>query len=251
MIDIEKAKNEFEKYTSNFDNNDFKISLKVKHSYRTAEYAKTIAKEAGKDEKLGELIGLLHDIGRFEQIKRYGTFDDRKSIDHANLGVEILKNDNYIDRYCDDKKIQNIILQSIQNHNKIKIEDGIEGDNLIYCKIIRDADKVDILDYTKHEDEKKLFDEQGLLTSRLNDKFLNNYKKCILMSREDIKSPIDSFVCEIEFVFDVNYNKALKIIWDNNSINNMFDMVKNSVEIEKLNEFKGFVLDYMKKRIEV
>lgn len=47
-----------------------------------------IAKAAGMcayDVELAWLSGMLHDVGRFEQIKRYNTFSDADSVDHANL----------------------------------------------------------------------------------------------------------------------------------------------------------------------
>ena len=60
---------------------------------------------------LAAYCGLLHDIGRFEQLKRYNTFVDSKSIDHGLLGYEILKEDNYINKYIDNKN-KNIVLKS-------------------------------------------------------------------------------------------------------------------------------------------
>ena len=38
------------------------------------------------------VIGLLHDIGRFEQEAQYHTFNDFKSMDHGDYGAEYLKN---------------------------------------------------------------------------------------------------------------------------------------------------------------
>lgn len=40
---------------------------------------------------IATLIGLLHDIARFEQYTKYHTFKDAESIDHGDLGAEILK----------------------------------------------------------------------------------------------------------------------------------------------------------------
>ena len=158
MLSIQKAREEFDRYVSGYNKDDFKIALKINHSYRTAAYARKIGQAIGVDEDLAELIGLLHDIGRFEQIRNYDTFDDKKSVDHANLGVEVLKKDNYIEKYCDDKETQELILNAIKYHNKYKIADDIEGVELTYCKLIRDADKIDILNYMEYEDITQLFD---------------------------------------------------------------------------------------------
>ena len=93
MIDIKKAKQEFKEYVKNYDIENPKIALKIAHIERVASIAKNIAeslKLPKEDVELAELIGLLHDIGRFEQVKRYNTFVDALSANHAKLGVEIL-----------------------------------------------------------------------------------------------------------------------------------------------------------------
>ena len=45
---------------------------------------------------------MLHDVGRFEQLRRFGTFDDSKSIDHARAGVQVLFEQGHIRDYLDD-----------------------------------------------------------------------------------------------------------------------------------------------------
>lgn len=40
----------------------------------------------GGDQNFSWFLGLLHDIGRFEQVKRFGTFSDIQSVDHAGRG---------------------------------------------------------------------------------------------------------------------------------------------------------------------
>ncbi len=81
-IDIEKAKKILKKYIEKYDIENSRIQIKANHIYRVAENSKKIAQNIGlkeEDVKLAELIGLLHDIGRFEQIKKYNTFADRMS----------------------------------------------------------------------------------------------------------------------------------------------------------------------------
>ena len=65
---------EFEKYTSNYDMDDVNIKLKYDHSYRVMNLSRKYATLLGfsnKDVELAALIGLLHDIGRFEQLRVY------------------------------------------------------------------------------------------------------------------------------------------------------------------------------------
>lgn len=107
MINLNKAKEEFEKYVKPYGIENVKICRKIEHSYRVIEVAEEIAKSLNlekEDLELAKLIGLLHDIGRFEQIRIYDTFSDKDSIDHANLGVEILFKDGLIRKFIEDDK---------------------------------------------------------------------------------------------------------------------------------------------------
>ena len=70
MIDLTKAKMAFKKYVSNYDITDPNVELKIEHTYRVADVALEVSKAIGENEEnqqLAELIGILHDIGRFEQ----------------------------------------------------------------------------------------------------------------------------------------------------------------------------------------
>ena len=92
-MDRQKIQDAFDSYVNGFDLNNPKIRLKYEHTYHVAENCEEIAKDvfgkeaaafAGDSRLAGEtaedtawLIGMLHDIGRFEQLKRYDTFNDR------------------------------------------------------------------------------------------------------------------------------------------------------------------------------
>ena len=249
MIDIKKARQEFDDYVSKYNKDDFKIALKINHSYRTSAYARKIAKEEGLDQDLAELIGLLHDIGRFDQIKIYNTFRDGDSIDHANLGARILKHDNYIEKYCEDKELQHLIINAVRYHNKYKISDKIEGKELVYCKLIRDADKIDILNYMEYEDMSKLFDYKTILKDDLSDKVYKEMLDNKIVNRYDAKTKLDDYMLEIGFLYDVNYDISIKLIKKNKSLDKLYDKIKDAKEIEKINEIKEHVDEYMKNRI--
>ena len=120
MKNLEQAEELFINYTKQFDLENIRLKQKQKHSLRVRDISKKIAKNLkleDKDIQLATLIGLLHDIGRFEQFTEYGTFRDRESVDHGDLGVEILKKDNYIQEYVKSEDDINIIYLAIKNHN--------------------------------------------------------------------------------------------------------------------------------------
>ena len=70
----------------------------------------------GKDLRLAEAIALFHDVGRFEQYARYHTFVDRRSADHAWLGVEILRKEGELDGSTRD-----LILRTVSYHNRMDL----------------------------------------------------------------------------------------------------------------------------------
>ena len=76
-IDFKAAKQAFENYLDEYDRKDDKIRLKIVHTYCVVNAAEEIAirMHLGEEEiQLAKIIGLLHDIGRFEQIKRFHSF---------------------------------------------------------------------------------------------------------------------------------------------------------------------------------
>ena len=151
MTDKNRIDKVFKEYVEGFDLTDVKIRLKYDHTYRVADNAAVIAQNLGFDEQdvfLSYCMGVLHDFGRFEQVKRYGTFIDRKSIDHAELGAELLFKDGLIRGFYDeddlDEKTIALMELVIRAHNKLTLPEGLDERETLFCNIIRDADKVDI-----------------------------------------------------------------------------------------------------------
>ena len=104
-MDRIRAKTAFKAYVEKYNIENINIRLKIDHTYRVAQFCERISKsltENAADIELAWLLGLLHDIGRFEQLKRYNTFVDKDSIDHADLGADILFSNGLIYEFIDD-----------------------------------------------------------------------------------------------------------------------------------------------------
>lgn len=240
IIDIEKAKQEFIKYTKNFDLTEKKhIELKQKHSLRVMEVSKEIATRMGLEQEkieLAELIGLLHDIARFEQYKQFKTFSDAESFDHGDYGAKMLftkqkdldekqkiiglnPEDKFIRKFIETNKYDNIIEKSIKNHNKFEIEKGLNDEELFYSKLIRDADKIDII-----YESIILFwkdNEEKINNSKITDKYMEQLIEHKLFKREKgvrIEG-LDSVLAVVVFVFDINYKESFQILNERNYIN--------------------------------
>ncbi len=128
MIDIERAKTQFLEYANQFDLEEQQLKRKLGHSFRVMDISNKIAKKLNLEEEkiqIATLIGLLHDIARFEQYTQFKTFSDLKSFDHGDYGVQILEDNNTIRKYIDTDKYDTFIKNAIKNHNKFEIDKSI------------------------------------------------------------------------------------------------------------------------------
>lgn len=245
-IDLEKAKKEFLKFTENYDLRNKDILRKQKHSLRVMEISKQISNELKLNEEeiqISALIGLLHDIARFEQRKLYETFHDTKSFDHGDYGEKILEKD--IRKYIETNQYDKIIKTAVRNHNKFKIEDGLSEKENLFSKIIRDADKLDIF-YEAVEmfwkGKEKQIEETVIL-----DKVIEQFKKRLTIKREDIeqgKNTINNVISIIAFIYDMNFKPSFEILKKENYINRILDRFnvkdeKTKIELEEIRKISN------------
>ena len=131
MISREKVRRHFVEYVSAYNAADVKVKLKIDHTWRTASLCDRLAVSLGlpdEDRDLAWLSGMLHDIGRFEQLRRYNTFVDRLSVNHAMLSADILFEDGEdyerfletLRRYKDEENFEILVfddeMQEDYNH---------------------------------------------------------------------------------------------------------------------------------------
>lgn len=143
----EKLVQAFENYVSNYDLSDPNIYLKYVHTGKVAENCECIAKSLGLSEMDCDLaweIGMLHDIGRFEQLRRFNTFFDNLSIDHAQFGADLLFQEGLIKQFDDSGEELELIEKAVRYHSLYRIPEDLTEREVMFCQILRDADKVDI-----------------------------------------------------------------------------------------------------------
>ena len=103
-IDRARAQRAFADYAAHYNTADPKVKLKTPHLPRGSplrqDRRKSFAAAAG--HRLAWLSGILHDVGRFEQLRRYNTFIDAQSVSHAALSVSVLFDEGRIRDYLDD-----------------------------------------------------------------------------------------------------------------------------------------------------
>lgn len=257
MIDLIKAKTYFEKYVSNYNMNEPRISLKVIHMYHVAENARKIAERMGlseEEQNLAELIGLLHDIGRLEQWKLYGTYSDKLSVDHGQKSAQVLFADKEIRNFVQDEKYDSVIFKAINNHNKLVIEKGLNEQELLHSKIIRDADNLDIfrgLVNDKIEDYTH-FGSPDVSAEILSASFFEDFKKEEILIYSNAKTDMDIMVAIIAHIYAINFAESLKIIKENDYINKIVKKInaQDDYTREKLDEIADYAMSYIERKIE-
>lgn len=146
-IDRSRALEAFQNFTALYHAENVKVKLKIDHTYRVAGLCQRIAEDIGlkpEDVDLAWLCGLLHDVGRFEQLKNYGTFNDAESIDHAMCGAELLFDKGLIRDYADEGE-DGLMRRVISCHSAYRIPAEYDERTVLFANILRDADKIDIL----------------------------------------------------------------------------------------------------------
>ena len=259
MIDILKAEIAFKEYLKNYDVSDPKIALKITHTYEVLNSAKYIAKKLNlnkEDYDLACLIALLHDIGRFEQLKEYDSYDDTLGMNHAEFGIKLLFEENYIRKFVEEKDFDEIIYKAIANHNKYKVDfNGFTDREIMHAKIIRDADKLDNFRVKEKESFVALF-EEGMNEDKvgkqdITDKIYKTFESHSLILSSDRVTYMDHWVSFIAFIFDMNYDASLEFIKDKNYIDILVDRIDYSNEDTKMKmeNIRKISNDYILSRI--
>jgi putative nucleotidyltransferase with HDIG domain len=223
------------------------IQIKADHSKKVHLEMLGLAKSLNlnnEDIFLAETIGLFHDIGRFKQYVKYQTFSDSKSQNHAELGVEVLKENNVLKDLSE--KQQEIIYKAILNHSRAEIVPDKNDEVIFFSKMIRDADKLDIwrliTEYymVKEQHENKTLELELPDNEEISDEVLSAILNHQLILKESMKTLNDFKLLQIAWVFDLNFDYSIQRLHEKNYLeriiktlpqNNKVNQVRNIVEL--------------------
>ena len=121
------------------------MALKREHTSHVVENALAIASGEGFDpvtSRVCEAAALLHDTGRYEQLRLYNTFRDSDSVDHAVFSHDIVVQKGWLSDWPEDER--SAILCAVLYHNRRDLPEGLDALTLAASQTVRDADKLDI-----------------------------------------------------------------------------------------------------------
>ncbi|HUI67083.1 MAG TPA: HD domain-containing protein [Nitrospirota bacterium] len=225
------------------------IALKEEHTRNVCGNIVQIARTLSLDEariKLAEAIALYHDIGRFPQYHRFKTFKDSVSINHAALGAKVLIENNVLQGL--PKHEQDIIVRAVALHNVHSIPGGLDQDLLLFLKLVRDADKLDIWRvaieyYGQPEDGRASAVGLGLPdVPGYSPEVLTALKNEQMVQMSTLKTLNDFKLLQLAWIYDLNFASSLRIVESRQYIDGIAATLPRTGKIgEALATVRGYV----------
>jgi hypothetical protein len=245
---LTKLKSWFDKFVAgHYCDDDFlnaNVKIKQEHTKCVCEEMLYLADELKLDKNqrlLAESIALLHDVGRFPQFVKYRTFNDPRSIDHCELALEVIRKENVLaDLPAEEQKS---IETAVKYHGAKVLPPNLVGDTLLFSKMIRDADKLDIYRvvtraYIQHRDDPDNFkleiefpDLPGC-TPAVIDAVLAGR----LIEYKELRCWNDMKLCVLGWVYDVNFPATLKRIRQRGYIETILGFLPDNDDTRKVRD---------------
>ncbi|WP_024822819.1 HD domain-containing protein [Aminobacterium mobile] len=211
------------------------LLLKKEHSYRVEANSGSLAAALeweGDAVRIADVLGLLHDIGRFPQYRDYGTFSDGSSIDHGDAGVTILERSFPWSGISPSTK--KILLEGIRYHNKMDIADTLSPEERTLCQLVRDADKIDILALIRQCIKEGKVQElsPGLKEDvPVSPDLLEDLVSTGKASYKKVHSLTDFLALQLSWVFDINYPQTFQMLEEAGSLSWIVDQLQKEKEL--------------------
>lgn len=276
VINRKNVINAFAEYVRNYDPSDEKIKLKIDHTYRVAGLCQRIAESLGLSEPdvdIAWLLGMLHDIGRFEQIRRFGTFNDVQSVDHAEFGADLLFKEGLIRKFAegyyeecelaepenqeDEQIIKNnehhnkdtgLLEMAIRQHNKYRVKEDLTERQRMFCDILRDADKVDIFKVNADIPMEIIYDvtteelKNGIITKEVLESFYK--KETVLKSVR--RSAVDHIVGHISLLFELVYKESYRQAKEQGYVYKLLDFKSDVPEVNaEFDDMRKYIDEFL------
>lgn len=214
---MEQCKEVFDGYAKGYDLTQKDINRKYVHTFNVAKNSFIIGEDIFTDEKdryICYVIGLLHDLARFEQWKRYSSYKDTAEFSHAEMSAKFLFEDGLIKDYPVEKEFYDIVNFAIYWHGALKIDKNETDETKIkFAKMIRDADKLDIFRESMLKEQTAFANE--FAGKGASEKVLDTFYQHQCINKADCNSVLDRAILQLAMVYDLNYDVS-KTIYLNN-----------------------------------
>ncbi len=193
--------------------------LKLEHSLRVSADAREIAagmEWAEGEVNLAEAVGLFHDIARFPQFEQYGTFVDADSVDHGDLGFQIVEKEGLLDGLAAAPR--ELILHSVQYHNKKHLPPELTVHEEKHLRLIRDADRLDIFFVCWRAIQTGQIHDNPEISMGIDfngpptDAVLDQFERGEAIDYCNLHSMADRFVLQLSWIYMMSYDSTKRMI---------------------------------------
>jgi len=245
-------KKRFLAYVYSFDMTDDHVrqhfELKVNHTFCVISNIQFIAKKSGltsQEYHLVRIIALLHDIGRFKQFLIYRTFNDEISINHAELGIEVLYEQGFLKQF--EPPVAALIKDAILYHNIPFITTKVAGKALFLCKMLRDADKIDIWKLMTEIDIIFTIDQHEITDHYdISDAIYQCYRERHVVTLNHATSMNDFRMLRLSWIFDMNFAATFSFLIKKQYATRILAKIPRS---ERLKEVETIIHGYMQQQV--
>jgi hypothetical protein len=221
--EVERLKSWMAGYCRSFyggsDADDRNIALKEMHTARVCANILPIARGEGLAENgllLAETIALFHDLGRFPQYRRYKTFRDSISVNHAALGGDVLRQEKVLDKL--PRHEQDMVIRSVCLHNVFAVPPHLDDTGGLFLRLVRDADKLDI--WQVFIDYYRLPESERASAVGLGFPDLTGCSAGVIAALEGqemvkldtVRTLNDFKLLQLSWVFDLNYATSFRLL---------------------------------------
>ena len=249
---VKELRTWFSEYCRSFHSSDPEfnrnIMLEEEHALQVCENSDRISVEESLDTDammLGQVISLLHDIGRFEQYHQYKTFVDGVSVNHAELGAMIIEETDVLAPLFPHER--SIATKVIEMHNVFQVPEDLPQETKFFLRLLRDADKLHIWHFyielfKRPEGIRSASWRLGLpdgssCSPGIFERILNGE----MVNRSQVKSLYDFKLMLLSWVYDLSFPASFRILAERDYISGVCETLR---EDERAGEAVRLVRDF-------
>lgn len=208
-VKLDETRRWFEDYARGFDLSDPMLEMKYVHSHDVMRTGETLTRALGwapAEAEVGIAACLLHDTGRFSQYRDFHTYHDGGSVDHGDRGHAVLTAE--FPRDLADGEGRSAILEAVRWHNKRELPERLDERILPFCRLVRDADKLDVFRLVQRcmaEGREAELLPRHRVDAPLSPELLDEVENTGRGSYKNAHSMLDYLLIQMTWTLDLNY----------------------------------------------
>jgi hypothetical protein len=197
------------------------------------------------DRGVAEVIALYHDLGRASLIAQGTESPTNIQRNHAAVSVKLVQQMKFYSKLTSD--VQLIILKAIDCHSTYKLTKLDNEQQMLYARILRDADKLDIYD-SSYRYFKEKSGIQPIITFDLvsqvdvSEKIIKSIMSGKTAMIEDMKTMNDYKLFLMSMAFDLNFKYTFRIMSEKQYVQKIYETLpKRDQDIDAYRGIKMYI----------